>query len=56
MEATNHKTNVIIDEIPYTIEWGDIEHVEMDYDNYLNDVENFFREDCKEDILEEEAL
>jgi hypothetical protein len=28
----------------------------MDYENYLNDIENFFRQDFEEDILEEDTL
>lgn len=38
----------------YTILWSDIESTEMDYENYLDDIENFFREDFENDILEEE--
>nr|WP_315031982.1 hypothetical protein [uncultured Chryseobacterium sp.] len=56
MESTNHSTHITFDEIPYTIEWGDIENVEMDYENYLDDIENFFREDFKEAVLEEETF
>lgn len=37
----------------YTIEWSDIENAEIDYENYLTDIENFFKEDFENDILEE---
>ncbi|WP_292010757.1 hypothetical protein [Chryseobacterium sp.] len=37
----------------YTINWKD---TEMDYDNYLNDIESFFREDFENDISEEETF
>ncbi|GAE63659.1 hypothetical protein H3Z85_08445 [Chryseobacterium indologenes] len=56
METTNHNSDIIFDEIPYTIEWGDIENAEMDYENYLDDIEHFFREDFENDILEEDTL
>lgn len=35
----------------YTIEWSDIDNSEMDYENYLNDIENFFREDFDDDNI-----
>ncbi|MBV8326908.1 hypothetical protein [Chryseobacterium sp.] len=56
METTNHNTDLLFDEDLYTIEWSDIENAEMDYENYLNDIENFFRQDFENDILEEETL
>lgn len=56
METTNHNTNTIFDEDLYTIEWSDIENAEMDYENYLNDIENFFREDFEEGIPEEDTF
>ncbi|WP_165828324.1 hypothetical protein [Chryseobacterium phosphatilyticum] len=56
MEIAQHNTNVIFNEIPYTIEWRDIENVEIDYENYLDDIENFFREDFTEATPEEENL
>ena len=54
MEITN--TNILFDEGLYTIEWSDIENTEMDYENYLSDIENFFREDFEEAVLEEDTL
>jgi len=53
MEAPDHNPDTFFDEDLYTIEWSDIEHAEMDYENYLNDIENFFREDFEEAIPEE---
>ncbi|WP_344832613.1 hypothetical protein [Chryseobacterium ginsenosidimutans] len=53
METPNHNPDIIFDEELYTIEWSDIENAEIDYDNYLNDIENFFREDFENDNLEE---
>lgn len=41
--------NILFDEGLYTIEWSDIENAEMDYENYLNDIENFLRKDFEED-------
>lgn len=52
MEAPDHNSDILFDEDLYTIEWSDIEHAEMDYENYLNDIENFFREDFEEAIPE----
>ncbi|MDR6463948.1 hypothetical protein [Chryseobacterium sediminis] len=56
METPNLNTNILFDENLYTIEWSDIEKTEIDYENYLNDIENFFREDFEETILEEDTL
>lgn len=56
METPNHILEPIFDEELYTIEWSDIENTEIDYENYLNDIENFFREDFENDILEEEDV
>ncbi|MCL8536332.1 hypothetical protein [Chryseobacterium gallinarum] len=56
METTHHNSHIDFDEDLYTIEWSDIENAEMDYENYLNDIENFFREDFENDTLEEETL
>lgn len=53
MEAPNHNPDILFDEDLYTIEWSDIENAEMDYENYLNDIENFFREDFETEISEE---
>lgn len=56
METSNHNTDILFDEDLYTIEWSDIENTEIDYENYLNDIENFFREDFEEGILEEDTF
>lgn len=56
METPNHNTHILFDEDLYTIEWSDIENAEMDYENYLNDIENFFREDFEEGVLEEDTF
>lgn len=56
METSNHNTDILFDEDLYTVEWSDIENAEMDYENYLNDIENFFRQDFEEDILEEDVF
>ncbi|WP_139420855.1 hypothetical protein [Chryseobacterium mulctrae] len=54
METPNHNSDIVFNEDLYTITWADIENVEIDYENYLDDIENFFREDFENDILEEE--
>ncbi|AZB24281.1 hypothetical protein EG339_06490 [Chryseobacterium bernardetii] len=56
METSSHNTDILFDEDLYTVEWSDIENAEMDYENYLNDIENFFRQDFEEDILEEDTF
>ncbi|WP_410696349.1 hypothetical protein [Chryseobacterium sp. SIMBA_028] len=56
MEMPTHNTDTIFDEDLYTIEWSDIENAEMDYENYLNDIENFFRTDFEDDVLEEDTI
>lgn len=53
MEAPNYNTDTIIDSDIYTISWSDIENTEADYESYLTDIENFFREDSENDIPEE---
>lgn len=40
--------NQFDDEI-YNIEWSDIENAEMDYENYLDDIEGFFKEDFEDE-------
>lgn len=54
METPNHSSETVFNEDLYTIDWKDIENTEIDYENCLNDIENFFREDFKNDILEED--
>jgi len=56
METPDHNTDILFDEDLYTIEWTDIENAEMDYENYLNNIENFFREDFEEGALEEDTF
>ena len=54
METPNHNSEIIFNEDTYTINWSDIENTEIDYENYLDDIENFFREDFENDILEDD--
>jgi hypothetical protein len=54
METSNHNSDTISKKDLFTIEWSDIENAEIDFENYLDDIENFFREDFENDILEEE--
>lgn len=54
METTNHNPDILFDKDLYTIEWSDIENAEMDYENYLTDIENFFREDFENELSEED--
>lgn len=54
METPNHNSDIISNKDLFTIEWSDIENEEIDFENYLDDIENFFREDFENDILEEE--
>lgn len=56
MELPDYHTDLVFDRDVYTINWSDIENIEIDYDNYLNDIENFFREDFENDIPEEDIL
>lgn len=53
METPDYQPDNRFDEDQYTIEWSDIENAKMDYENYLNDIENFFREDTETEIPEE---
>ncbi|KPH11589.1 hypothetical protein AMQ68_19540 [Chryseobacterium sp. ERMR1:04] len=54
METPNHNPDITFDKELYTVEWSDIENTEINYENYLDDIENFFRQDFKNDILEED--
>ncbi|MPS74724.1 MAG: hypothetical protein E2590_16440 [Chryseobacterium sp.] len=49
------KTDNISEEIPqdaiYSIDWEDIENVDLDYGYDLDEIENFFREDFENDII-----
>lgn len=44
-------TKLLFDANLFTIEWSDIENAEIDYENYLNDIDNFLREDFEEDTF-----
>jgi len=50
-----NKTDNISEEIPqdsiYSINWEDIENVDLDYDYDLDEIEHFFREDFENDII-----
>jgi hypothetical protein len=54
METPNHNSDMTFNEDLYTIEWSDIENTETDYDWYLNDIENFFRQDTENEVLEKD--
>lgn len=54
METQNHNSDIVFNEDIYTIDWAEIENTDIDYENYLSDIENFFREDFKNDILEKD--
>ncbi|SIS95048.1 hypothetical protein SAMN05421786_103331 [Chryseobacterium ureilyticum] len=56
MKTPDHNTDTVFNEDLYTIEWSDIENAEMDYENYLNDIENFFRKDFENDVIEEDTF
>ncbi len=56
METPDHQSDTRFDEDQYTIEWSDIENAEMDYENYLNDIENFFRGETETEIPEEDSF
>lgn len=54
METPNHNSDIIFNEDIYTINWSDIENTEIDYGNYLDDIENFFKDDFENDILKDD--
>lgn len=54
METPYHNSDIIFNEDIYTINWSDIENIEIDCENYLDDIENFFKEDFENDILEDD--
>lgn len=56
MKTPNHNSDIIFNEDVYTINWSDIENTDIDYENYLSDIENFFREDFENDVLEEAVI
>lgn len=56
METPNHNPDIIFNEDIYTINWSDVENADIDYENYLEDIENFFKEDFENDVIEEEIF
>jgi len=56
MEIPNYETDTILDQDIYTLTWSDIENTEIDYENYLNEIEHFFKDDFENDILEEDIF
>lgn len=50
-----NKTDNISEELPqdsiYSIDWEDIENVDLDYGDDLDEIEHFFREDFENDII-----
>lgn len=56
METPNHNVDILFNKELYTIEWNDIKNVEMDYDNYLNDLGNFLNTtEFEEEVPEEDS-
>ncbi len=47
METRTYTTDANFNNELYTIEWSDIENTEADYDNYLNNLKNVFRQGTK---------
>jgi hypothetical protein len=47
METKNYSPKVTFNQTRYTIEWSDIENTEADYENYLNNLKNVFRQGTK---------
>ncbi|WP_183148030.1 hypothetical protein [Chryseobacterium nematophagum] len=56
METPNHNLQSLFNEVSYTIEWADIENIEIDPENDLNALEAFFKQDFENDPLEEDLL
>lgn len=48
------ESDINFDEELYNIEWSDIENAEIDYENYLNDIESFFTDYYEDDEEEGE--
>jgi hypothetical protein len=50
-----NNTDNISEELPqdaiYSIDWEDIENVDLDYDQDLDEIEHFFREDFDNDTI-----
>lgn len=53
MEKTNYNIEVSMEDAFYTIPRNEIENEESGYENFLNEIENFFREHFENDILED---
>ena len=53
MEKNDYNTEVSMEDAFHTILRNEIENEESDYENFLNEIENFFREDFENDILED---
>ena len=47
METKNCTSDLTFDQAFYTIKWSDIENAEADYDHYLNNLKNVFRQGTK---------
>ncbi|WP_294302606.1 hypothetical protein [uncultured Chryseobacterium sp.] len=56
METPHHNYNIRFNEDLDTIEWIDIENAELDFYNYLNDIENFFQQDFENNMTEEKVF
>ncbi len=56
METPNHHSDIALDETLYITDWGDIGNIETDYENYLDDIEAFFRDEFENDIPEDETI
>ncbi|MEG1590427.1 hypothetical protein [Chryseobacterium sp.] len=56
MEIINDNPEILLNENLYTISWSDIENEEPDYENYLTEIENFFRENSENNLLEEDMF
>lgn len=53
MEKNNYNIEVSMEDAFYTVPRNEIENEESDYENFLNEIENFFREHFENDILED---
>ncbi|MEB4761452.1 hypothetical protein OZN48_13310 [Chryseobacterium indologenes] len=51
METPNHNFDTINNHNLYTISWSGIEDIEVDNENYFNDIENFLREEFERNAL-----
>jgi len=53
METPNHNPDRTFTEEISDINWSDIENIDIDFENYLIEIENFLKEDFENDIIEE---